>query len=659
MNLRITSAAVLVALVLSACGAVATAPASPAPDANAAQSPAPAVAEVSAAAQASTPAAAIEASASAAAAPTPTFEVVVDAEPSAAGQASAAAQPSSAPAAAGGATGNTSWRDQVLRSDALLVAIENLPPPSDGEVYSAWLAGADKSLPLGALAPAATGPTTLTYISPANENLIGSYDRVYVGKGATADATAKLGEVVLAGELPQQSLVHVRHVLFSIGITPAKLGFALGLRQETDELLRHAQFLKEAYDTNDLALEKVHAEHIINIIGGAQAEGFGDLNGDGKAQNPGDGYGLLPNGQQEGYIKGMIDHARLAAESPDATENIKLHAGHVQIAGENTTARIQQVQDAARRVLQAPATAQTQADVLNILALSQQAIQGIDLNNDEQIAPVPGEGGVLTAYQHAQLMAGIDLSAEAAATVAALPTVVAAPAAAQQIAIDIVDNTFSAAKITVPVGAAVVWTHTGQKKHTVTADDGSFDSGELTNGGSFAKTFEKPGTYQYYCTIHGGAGGQGMTATIVVAEAAAAAPPAAQAPAAQASAKPSDHGHSSAAAAPSSPPVASAAAPQAPAPPPAAGKIDVAIGDNTFTQKEISVPLGTTISWSHTGQRPHTVTADDSSYNSDTMQNGGTFEQTFSAPGVYAYYCEFHGGPGGVGMAGVIRVEDR
>jgi len=545
----------------------------------------------------------------------------------------------------------------VLRSDALLVAVENLPPPANGEVYSAWLAGADKSLPLGTLAPTGNGPATVTYVSPANENLLGAYDRVFVGKGAPAEATAKLGEVVLAGELPQQALVHVRHVLHSIGITPAQLGFALGLRQETDELLRHAQFLQEAYDAGDLALEKVHAEHIINIISGAQAEGFGDLNGDGKAQNPGDGYGLLPNGQQEGYIKGMIDHARLAAESPDATENIKLHAGHVQIAGENTSARIQQVQDAARRVLAAPGVSNSQSDVLNIVALAQQAIQGIDLNNDEQIAPVPGEGGVLTAYQHAQLMAGIALSAEAAATVAAPPAAAAAPAAAaQQVAIDIVDNNYSAAKITVPVGASVVWTHTGQKKHSVTADDGSFDSGELANGGSFAHTFAAPGTYQYYCTFHGGAGGQGMTATIVVVDAAATQAAAQPAAPATASPKPSEHGHASAAPAPSAPP---AAASQAPAPAPAAGKVEVAIGDNTYTEREISVPLGTTISWSHAGQRPHTVTADDGSFNSGTMQNGGSFERAFSAPGVYAYYCEFHGGPGGVGMAGVIRVEDR
>jgi plastocyanin len=54
------------------------------------------------------------------------------------------------------------------------------------------------------------------------------------------------------------------------------------------------------------------------------------------------------------------------------------------------------------------------------------------------------------------------------------------------VAIEIADNTFSPNKITVPVGATVVWTHKGQKPHTVTADDGAFDSGKLENGASTA-----------------------------------------------------------------------------------------------------------------------------------------------------------------------------
>src|SRR5207248_453531 len=162
---------------------------------------------------------------------TPTFESVADVgkEPTVAAVPTAGIPTQGgAPAAASGAL---SWRDQVLRNDQVIVAVTGLPAPQAGQVYAAWLGGADKSLPLG------------------------------------------------------------------------KLSVALGLRQETDELQRHAQFLKDAFDAGDFRLVKVHAEHIANIIEGSEAH---DINGDGKVQNPGDGFGLLPNGTQDGYIKGMV-----------------------------------------------------------------------------------------------------------------------------------------------------------------------------------------------------------------------------------------------------------------------------------------------------------------------------------------------------------------
>jgi plastocyanin len=78
-------------------------------------------------------------------------------------------------------------------------------------------------------------------------------------------------------------------------------------------------------------------------------------------------------------------------------------------------------------------------------------------------------------------------------------------------AIEIVDFAFSPAELTVPVGTTVTWTNQDSAPHTVTADDGSFDSGRLNQGDSFSFTFETPGTYTYVCAFH-----PNMTATITV-----------------------------------------------------------------------------------------------------------------------------------------------
>jgi hypothetical protein len=86
---------------------------------------------------------------------------------------------------------------------------------------------------------------------------------------------------------------------------------------------------------------------------------------------------------------------------------------------------------------------------------------------------------------------------------------------------------FDPKTITVNMGDTVAWKIDGQNEHTVTADDGSFDSGDLKTGEktSFSFTFAKAGTFAYHCKYHGGPGGVGMSGTVVVQAGATAAPP--------------------------------------------------------------------------------------------------------------------------------------
>jgi plastocyanin len=89
-------------------------------------------------------------------------------------------------------------------------------------------------------------------------------------------------------------------------------------------------------------------------------------------------------------------------------------------------------------------------------------------------------------------------------------------------AVEIQDNRYVAPTITITAGDTVTWTETGVGTHSVTADDGSFDSSPacptscLGNGSTFSHTFGTPGTYRYYCHIHGGPGGVGMSGVVTV-----------------------------------------------------------------------------------------------------------------------------------------------
>ena len=46
------------------------------------------------------------------------------------------------------------------------------------------------------------------------------------------------------------------------------------------------------------------------------------------------------------------------------------------------------------------------------------------------------------------------------------------------------------------------WVNYGRHTHTATADDNSWDSGDIPPGGSYVATFRNPGTYYFHCRHH-------------------------------------------------------------------------------------------------------------------------------------------------------------
>ncbi|MBI3969083.1 MAG: cytochrome P460 family protein [Chloroflexi bacterium] len=61
---------------------------------------------------------------------------------------------------------------------------------------------------------------------------------------------------------------------------------------------------------------------------------------------------------------------------------------------------------------------------------------------------------------------------------------------------------FLPARTTVKTGTPVTWTNDDRVIHNVTASDGSYFSGPMKPGGTFSRTFDRPGTYEYLCSLH-------------------------------------------------------------------------------------------------------------------------------------------------------------
>lgn len=93
-----------------------------------------------------------------------------------------------------------------------------------------------------------------------------------------------------------------------------------------------------------------------------------------------------------------------------------------------------------------------------------------------------------------------------------------------------------------------------------------------------------------------------------------------------------------------------------------AASVSVSIGDNFYDPDTVTIGVGDTVNWTNNGQAPHTVTADDGSFDSSPdcpadidacMQAGDTYGQTFSDPGTFSYFCKVHG----QSMSGTVVVE--
>ena len=134
----------------------------------------------------------------------------------------------------------------------------------------------------------------------------------------------------------------------------------------------------------------------------------------------------------------------------------------------------------------------------------------LTLSGDGKTAYVTNEGsndlsvvdiatGKATAVEVGKAPRKVVVQQASAATAAAGPKV------------SIAGFAFGPQAITVKAGDSVTWSNDDGAPHTVTFKDGSAGAKSLSPGQTFARTFEKPGTYEYFCSFH-----PYMTASVTV-----------------------------------------------------------------------------------------------------------------------------------------------
>ncbi len=84
------------------------------------------------------------------------------------------------------------------------------------------------------------------------------------------------------------------------------------------------------------------------------------------------------------------------------------------------------------------------------------------------------------------------------------------------------------------------------------------------------------------------------------------------------------------------------AMPTAPSASVAAAGNQVTIDNFSFAPQTLTVPAGTTVTWTNQDDTAHTVTSDEHVFGSAGLDTGDKFTYTFAKPGVFKYHCSLH-----------------
>jgi serine/threonine protein kinase len=308
-------------------------------------------------------------------------------------------------------------------TDAIQLVAHGLVTPASGYHYYAWMVNSktESVVPLGVLTADGASYNVNgqggSSAAGSGVNLLGVGDRVEVTL-EQGSVIAPVGHVVLSGTFPPMAFVHIKHLLVSFPTTPGNIGLLVGVLNEAQKLNAQAALLQNAAAGNDVVAVRCAAQSLLDIIEGKEGAHYQQLGAACAAKGvsiQGDGFGLLGPASGGGtysladasYLDNALAHASLAATRSDATDTIRTHARHVEIALANIKGWVTTVQADALKLLQSPSNG---ALIGEIVTLSDHAYTGVVTGGDQLPQPVVGQAGAQTAYEHGQFMAMLSLS---------------------------------------------------------------------------------------------------------------------------------------------------------------------------------------------------------------------------------------------------------
>ncbi|GCE26523.1 hypothetical protein KDA_20070 [Dictyobacter alpinus] len=290
--------------------------------------------------------------------------------------------------------------------DSVSLMVNGLDKPTAAQHYAAWLVDENEAhiQPLGTLTQ--TGNDYELKFTGQDNNLLAMGSIVQVTL-ETTQAALPTGRVVLRAQFPPLALVHIKHLLVSYPSTPNQTALLTGLLDQTRQVSFQAQLLRSS---NNKTVIRCAAQNIMTLVDGHPlAKTLVKPKECAAAHVPQvtSEFGLLGN-DNNGYVSTVGAHASLAATQPDSTDTIRTYAKQIIFSSENLKNWFTTLRQDTQEILEHPEDAGT---IKKIASLADDALNGVDNNNNGTIEPIQGEAGALQAYNYGQSMATLKLTA--------------------------------------------------------------------------------------------------------------------------------------------------------------------------------------------------------------------------------------------------------
>jgi serine/threonine protein kinase len=294
-------------------------------------------------------------------------------------------------------------------ADQAILTMRAMPAPLAGNQYEVWLIGAGNRLSLGVFLPDQNGSAELRFADPGKSDLIARYDSVEITIEPKPDPDPKTsGLVAYSFTFPAAELLHIRYLLASFPKTPGKTALMQGLFSEAERIDILASEMQTAYQSGDRAGALRKGETMMNILVGPKSADYKDWNGDGKIE-AGNGYGLLLNGSNFGYIQAVSAEIDYMLITPDATDHMLENGAIVKACVQDLAQWAPSLHNRLLTILTSPSEPAVAAAIDDSLTLADEMLRGVDLNNNGEVEPITGECGAQFAYDHAYYMADMPL----------------------------------------------------------------------------------------------------------------------------------------------------------------------------------------------------------------------------------------------------------